>query len=84
MERFDLLDEHYVPDVNRLNAVSEAGLFLVSLPAGRCPLWGAPAGDHRHEGLPPKLNPRRRPIPGLHQQPVSRAGPILNHPPGKW
>lgn len=53
LERFALLDEHYVSDLDRLNAVSEAGLFFVALPAGRCPLCGAPAGDHRHDGLPP-------------------------------
>lgn len=53
MERFALLDEHYLSDLDRLKAVSEAGLFFVSLPAGRCPLCGAPAGDHRHDGLPP-------------------------------
>lgn len=53
LERFALLDEHYVSDLDRLKAVSEAGLFFVSLPAGRCPLCGAPAGDHRHDGLPP-------------------------------
>ena len=53
LERFTLLDEHYVSDMDRLNAVSEAGLFFVALPAGRCPLCGAPAGDHRHEGLAP-------------------------------
>lgn len=53
LERFALLDEHYVSDLDRLKAVSEAGLFFVALPAGRCPLCGAPAGDHRHDGLPP-------------------------------
>jgi hypothetical protein len=53
LERFALLDEHYQSDLDRLKAVYEAGLFFVALPAGRCPLCGAPAGDHRHEGLPP-------------------------------
>jgi hypothetical protein len=53
LERFALLDEHYASDLQRLQSVSEAGLFFVSLPEGRCPLCGAPAGDHRHEGLTP-------------------------------
>jgi hypothetical protein len=52
LERFVLLDEHYASDLGRLEAVSEAGFFFLALAAGSCPLCGAPAGDHRHEGVP--------------------------------
>ena len=52
LERFALLNEHYGSDLDRLEAVSEAGFFFVALDAGTCPLCGAPAGDHRHEGVP--------------------------------
>lgn len=51
-ERFALLDLSYASDLQRLESISEAGAFFVSLPQGRCPLCGAPAGDHRHEGVP--------------------------------
>lgn len=50
LERFSLLDEHYGSDLDRLGAVAEAGFFFTALDAGRCPLCGAPAGDHRHAG----------------------------------
>ena len=52
LERFALLNEHYGSDLDRLEAVSEAGFFFVALDAGVCPLCGAPAGDHRHDGVP--------------------------------
>lgn len=51
-ERFALLDQSYASDLQRLEAISEAGAYFVSLPRGRCPLCGASAGDHRHEGVP--------------------------------
>ncbi len=50
-ERFALLDLSYASDLQRLESISEAGAYFVSLPQGRCPLCGAPAGDHRHEGV---------------------------------
>jgi hypothetical protein len=52
LERFALLDEHYGSDLDRLEAVSEAGFFFIALDPGVCPLCGAPAGDHRHVGVP--------------------------------
>lgn len=52
LERFSLLDEHYTSDRRRLEAVAEAGYFFVALQAGTCPLCGAPAGSHTHEGVP--------------------------------
>lgn len=51
-ERFALLDLSYSSDLQRLESISEAGAYFVSLPQGCCPLCGAPAGDHRHEGVP--------------------------------
>ena len=51
-ERFALLDLSYASDLQRLESISEAGAYFVSLPQGRCPLCGASAGDHRHEGVP--------------------------------
>lgn len=51
-ERFALLDQSYSSDLQRLESISEAGGYFVSLPQGRCPLCGAPAGNHRHEGVP--------------------------------
>ncbi len=51
-ERFALLDQSYASDLRRLEAIAEAGAYFVSLPQGYCPLCGAPAGDHRHEGVP--------------------------------
>jgi len=53
LERFALLDQHYVSDSKRLEAVSEAGYFFLALDAGRCPLCGAPAGEHRGDGVSP-------------------------------
>lgn len=53
LERFALLDQHYGSDLDRLEAVSEAGFFFVALDTGRCPLCGAPAGDHHHDGVQP-------------------------------
>lgn len=52
IERFQLLDESYDSDLQRLEAVAEAGVFFVALKVGSCPLCGAPAGDHDHDGLP--------------------------------
>ena len=51
-ERFELLDQSYASDLERLEAIAEAGQFFIALTPGRCPLCGAAAGDHRHDGLP--------------------------------
>jgi hypothetical protein len=48
LERFELLDQHYGSDLQRLEAVAEAGYFFAALEAGQCPLCGAKAGDHSH------------------------------------
>lgn len=46
--RFSLLDEHYVSDMERLQAIAEAAEALDSLAPGPCPLCGAPAEAHDH------------------------------------
>jgi hypothetical protein len=51
-ERFALLDQSYTSDLQRLESIAEAGAYFVALPQGTCPLCGAPAGDHRHDGIP--------------------------------
>lgn len=51
-ERFVLLDQSYASDLQRLESISEAGAYFVALPQGSCPLCGAPAGDHGHDGIP--------------------------------
>ena len=51
-ERFALLDQSYTSDLQRLESIAETGAYFVALPQGTCPLCGAPAGDHRHDGIP--------------------------------
>ncbi|WP_417475308.1 hypothetical protein [Leisingera sp.] len=43
--RFNLLDEQYDTDLQRLNAVHESGSLFVHLEKKRCPLCGALPGD---------------------------------------
>lgn len=50
-ERFALLNQSYTSDLLRLESMAEAGGYFVALPQGTCPLCGAPAGDHRHDGI---------------------------------
>ena len=45
VERFSLLDQHYVSDVRRLEAIEEAGTMLTAF-TGKCPLCGAEAEHH--------------------------------------
>lgn len=51
-ERFALLDQSYATDLERLEAIAEAGQYFVALPVGTCPLCGALTGDHHHDGVP--------------------------------
>jgi hypothetical protein len=51
-ERFVLLDQSYASDLQRLESIAEAGVYFVALPQGICPLCGALAGDHSHDGHP--------------------------------
>lgn len=43
--RFQLLDNHYETDINRLKAIHESGSLLVHLDRTPCPLCGALPGD---------------------------------------
>ena len=48
--RFSLLDEHYLTDLKRLEAIQESGSFFVHLVRDACPLCGAsPADQHLEE-----------------------------------
>ncbi len=47
LERFRLLDAHYVSDLARLTAIAEAARNLDSIAPGPCPLCGAPADAHQ-------------------------------------
>lgn len=46
-ERFGLLDDHYMTDLYRLEAISESGSLFVHLEKTSCPLCGA-APDEQH------------------------------------
>ncbi len=45
LERFKLLDRHYVSDIERLHAIEEGGTLFNVLGSGTCPLCGA-APEH--------------------------------------
>ena len=47
LERFGLLDRHYVSDIERLRAIEEGGTLFSVLGAGHCPLCGADPDHHR-------------------------------------
>jgi predicted nuclease with TOPRIM domain len=50
IERFDLLDRHYVSDLGRLRGIQEGGTLFAILGQGPCPLCGADPSHHRlHE-----------------------------------
>jgi hypothetical protein len=49
LERFSLLDRHYVSDVARLRGIEEGGTLFEVLGKGSCPLCGAEAAHHRRE-----------------------------------
>lgn len=49
LERFRLLDKHYVSDIERLRAIEEGGTFFSLLDASDCPLCGAAPSLH-HAG----------------------------------
>lgn len=49
LKRFELLDEHYRTDLERLDGISEAGTLLNALSRGTCPLCGAlPENQNGH------------------------------------
>lgn len=41
IQRFQLLDEHYQSDLERLDSICEAGVFMYILPNSSCPYCGA-------------------------------------------
>ena len=47
LERFSLLDKHYVSDIERLRAIEEGGTLFNVLGGGHCPLCGAAPAHHR-------------------------------------
>jgi hypothetical protein len=47
LERFRLLDRHYMSDIERLRAIEEGGTLFSILGAGYCPLCGAAPVHHR-------------------------------------
>lgn len=47
LERFSLLDKHYVSDIERLRAIEEGGTLFNVLGSGHCPLCGAAPAAHR-------------------------------------
>ncbi len=49
LQRFGLLDEHYVSDLSRLEAIAEAGAVFKTLHPGPCPFCGAPPEAQVHE-----------------------------------
>ncbi len=50
LERFSLLDRHYVSDVARLKGIEEGGTLFQVLGQAACPLCGADAEHHRQSG----------------------------------
>jgi hypothetical protein len=49
VQRFQLLDSHYQSDLERLDAIREAGSALGQMPKGRCPMCGALPEAHAPE-----------------------------------
>jgi hypothetical protein len=50
LARFQLLDQHYGSDLERLEGVREAGSLLAALSPQVCPLCGALPEAQNHEG----------------------------------
>src|SRR5262249_54340772 len=49
IERFELLDRHYMSDLARLRGIEEGGTLFTILGRGPCPLCGAEAAHHRSD-----------------------------------
>jgi hypothetical protein len=47
LQRFHLLDQHYVSDLRRLRGIEEGGTLFQTLGQAPCPLCGAAAAHHR-------------------------------------
>jgi len=50
IERFSLLEKHYVSDIARLRGIEEGGTLFSILGKTTCPLCGADAAHHRQDG----------------------------------
>lgn len=46
LERFKLLKQHYISDIERLDGIQEAGSLIAALSSGHCPLCGSEAASH--------------------------------------
>jgi len=49
LERFDLLDQHYRSDLDRLRGIEETGTLFIALGQSPCPLCGADPAHQRRE-----------------------------------
>jgi hypothetical protein len=49
VERFTLLDQHYVSDMSRLRGIEEGGTLFQVMGETRCPLCGAEAAHHQKD-----------------------------------
>lgn len=47
--RFDLLEQHYESDVNRLESIAESSALMATLHPGPCPFCGAAPENQKHE-----------------------------------
>lgn len=47
LDRFDLLDNHYSSDIDRLRSIEEAGTLFSALKTSHCPLCGSAPEHHR-------------------------------------
>lgn len=48
--RFDLLEEHYKSDIERLSSIQESGSLFAGYPSSHCPLCGAAPQDQHPKG----------------------------------
>jgi uncharacterized protein YydD (DUF2326 family) len=49
LSRFELLDQHYRSDLDRLEAIAEAGSIFNAIHGGNCPICGAEPSQHNPE-----------------------------------
>lgn len=49
IKRFQLLDDHYDSNINRLAVIEETGSLLAALPSQSCPVCGSHPDTHRSE-----------------------------------
>lgn len=49
IERFTLLDQHYISDIGRLQGIEEGGTLFEAMGEARCPLCGAEPAHHQKD-----------------------------------